>query len=279
MVVVDVLVDEEKEEVWAGHFVRMSHRFSMSPASGAPIRLPQNHGCVTQLGPLKLRKEHSPVSGLSVPESNTGWTARLGQLPEGGAGASGPMDAGGLGNGTVADVVVAFPSVPVYTTAGQEGVVAGTGQNASAPWLSVTTWTTHSVMVSGACVMVHVPEVTVMRGWSTTVVAPVHGGIFTLHGGEHVNWGWFISQMTGSTQMTSSNWVVQFLPTSRTLICNQSGCTFTLRFSTTGTPSPSMTAMYLAPIVTKFWMRMLAKLPLSNMSAFWHSCVSVQLCT
>ena len=43
-----------------------------------------------------------------------------------------PVDAGGLGNGTVEDVVVAFPFVPVYTTAGQKGVIARTGQNASA---------------------------------------------------------------------------------------------------------------------------------------------------
>lgn len=37
--------------------------------------------------------------------------SRFGQLPEGGAGAFGPMDAGGVGNGTVAYVVVGLPSI------------------------------------------------------------------------------------------------------------------------------------------------------------------------
>jgi hypothetical protein len=60
-------------------------------------------------------------------------------------------------------------------TAGQNGVIAETGQKASAwhlffllllPLLSVTTSNTHSVMVSGVCVivLVQVPSLTVIRG-------------------------------------------------------------------------------------------------------------------
>jgi len=80
----------------------------MSPPPPESVRLFQNHGCKIQLG---SKKSHSGTNGVSgVPY--TGWINRFGQLPEGGGGALGPMDSGGLGNGTVGDIVVGTPSIP-----------------------------------------------------------------------------------------------------------------------------------------------------------------------
>jgi hypothetical protein len=78
----------------------------MSPPPPESVRLFQNHGCKIQLGSKKL---HSATNGLSV-VPYTRWINRFGQLPEGGGGALGPMDSGGLGNVTVADIVVGIPS-------------------------------------------------------------------------------------------------------------------------------------------------------------------------
>ena len=91
--------------------------------------------------------------------------SRFGQLPEGGAEAFGLMDAGGVGNGTMAHVVVGLPSIPpVETKAGQYGIFAGTGQTLivvaarltlfPAAWVTVTGSNNHSVIVNGGFVMV-----------------------------------------------------------------------------------------------------------------------------
>ena len=119
--------------------------------------------------------------------------------------------------------------------------MAGTGQKSEKPWtvrflflpllpsaVRVTTSNFSCVMISGEQVMVvdQVPSVTVTRGYSTTRVALVHGGMATTQGGTQVNAGWSVSHMLGSIHSRPS-WPSD--ATSSTDICDQRGCASTLR--------------------------------------------------
>lgn len=76
------------------------------------------------------------------------------------------------------------------------------------------------------------------------LVVLVHGGIWTFHGGEQVNFGSSMSETLGSTQIYSS-YNVPLPLTSSTEIRDQKGCTFTSRLSVANMLLPSITAHIL----------------------------------
>lgn len=89
-------------------------------------------------------------------------------------------------------------------------------------------------------------------------------------GGSHENSGWSIAQMAGSSQIRSLNWAPS-LATSVSEISDQKGWESTLRLSRAWIPLPSITAVYLAPMVTRCWVRMLAWLSWRSTRTFWHN--------